>query len=335
MARTTDRTIASGSLVDEFSPPRHAAQELRNTLRLNAVTSTLGGVVAVATAGPMSNWFGTGHAVWYRSVGLGLLGFAVVVAAVAGSRVSRLLRWTPVITGTDALWVIASIATVSLGWYSTSGVVCVIAVAAVVGGVGLRQAVSGLRTRALIGSRLVAIDEAPPVEVVHVERVVSGDLAVAWQVVTDHELYGRLAPNLTGVRVDGGEGPDLTRTCTNRKGEQWGETCTLWEPGHRYEVAVETTDYPYPLTEMRGAWFVEDAGRERVRVGMDFRFRPREGIWGRSFAAAMHVAFPPVLDRIIRGWRREIEARSAAVSSVPGQTESSRRPRTSDGSRER
>jgi hypothetical protein len=166
----------------------------------------------------VSDWFGTGNAVWYRVIGLGLLAFAAGVAAVAGSRMSRLLRWTPLISAGDALWVIASVATALLGWYSAPGIVCVIAVAAVVGGLGLRQAVSTRRTRALVGTRVGSLDEAPPVEVVHVERVVSGDLPVAWQVITDHDLYGRLAPNLSGVRVNDGNGPDLTRTCTNRKG---------------------------------------------------------------------------------------------------------------------
>jgi hypothetical protein len=107
------------------------------------------------------------------------------------------------------------------------------------------------------------------------------------------------------------------------RGEQWSEKCTLWEPAHRYEVAVDTTNYPYPLAEMRGAWFVEDASPGRVRVGMDFRFRPRKGVWGRSFAAAMHAAFPPVLNQIMRGWRREIAVRSSAARVPPNQNEQS------------
>jgi hypothetical protein len=51
MTHTTDLTIVSGSLVDDLTPTRRSAQQLRNTLRLNAVTSSLGGVIAAAAAG--------------------------------------------------------------------------------------------------------------------------------------------------------------------------------------------------------------------------------------------------------------------------------------------
>ncbi len=296
--------VTTGPVVDEYTPARRSAQQLRNTLRVNTVTSTLGGVVAAAAAGPMADLFDTGHAGWYRVVGLGLVAFGVVVGAVGGSRLSRLLRWAPVISAGDAGWTVASFVTVALGWYSPIGATVVVAVAVVVGGLGLRQAITARRTRSLVGPRLAAMDEAPPVEVVHVDRVVEGDVTTAWQVITDHELYGRLAPNLSRVHAETGNGADLTRTCTNRSGGRWHETCTLWDEERRYEVAVDTSNYPYPLAAMRGSWSVEPDVPGHVRVGMDFRFQPRRSLWGRVFAAAMNAAFPVVLGRILRGWQR-------------------------------
>lgn len=123
---------------------------------------------------------------------------------------------------------------------------------------------------------------------------------------------GRLALNLSRVHAGTGNGPELTRTCANRNGEEWHETCTLGDDQHRYEVAVDTTSYPYPPAVMRGDWYVEEGGTERVRIGMDFRFQPRRGLWGRVFVAAIHAAFPAILGRILRGWRREIAARMSA-----------------------
>lgn len=259
----------------------------------------------------MSELFDTGHAGWYRVIGLGLVAFGLGAGATAGARMSRLLRWTPVITVGDVLWTVASITTVALGWYSPVGSSTVTAVAIIVGALGSRQAIDARRTRALVGSRLSAVDETPPVEVVSVERVVPGDVATAWRIITDHELYGRLAPNLSRVHPRGDDGPGLTRTCANRNGEEWRETCTLWDDQHRYEVAVDTTDYPYPLAVMRGGWYVEDDETGHVRIGMDFRFQPRSTLHGRTFAAAMNLAFPPILHRILRGWCNAIGATTA------------------------
>ncbi len=302
-------------LINEHTPARRSAQRLRNTLRVNTATSFTGGFVAAVAAEPVSHVLGTAdHTVWIRLVGVGLCAFAVGVVVVAGARISRLLRWTPVVTSMDAAWVAASIATVTLGWYSASGVIVIAFVAGVVGYLAVRQATSLRRVRVLVRDRHARVDETPPVEVVHVEHRIAGDAATAWDVITDHELYGRLAPNLSRVHTTDSNGPDLARTCTNRKGEQWHETCTLWDDQHRYEIAVDTTNYPYPLAVMRGAWYVEPDEPGHVRVGMDFLFQPRRGAWGRTFAAAMHAVFPFVLRRIIRGWHNEIASRTAPTT---------------------
>lgn len=299
-------------LIDEHTPARRSAQRLRNTLRLNTATSFTGGFAAAVAAEPVSHLLGTAdHTVLVRLVGVGLCVFAVGVVVVAGARISRLLRWTPVVTAMDAGWVAASIATVTLGWYSVSGAIVIAFVASVVGYLAVRQATSFRRTRVLVHDRLARVDEAPPVEVVHVEHRIASDAATAWDVITDHELYGRLAPNLSRVHTTRSNGPDLARTCTNLKGEHWHETCTLWDDQHRYEVAVDTTNYPYPLAVMRGAWYVEPDEPGHVVVGMDFQIRPRRSVWGRTFVAAMQAAFPFILRRIIRGWRDEIAMRAA------------------------
>ncbi|MBA3250181.1 MAG: SRPBCC family protein, partial [Geodermatophilaceae bacterium] len=137
--------------------------------------------------------------------------------------------------------------------------------------------------------------------------------AVVWPVVSDHELYGRLAPNLGKVEVVEGEGTGMRRRCEDTLGRGWTETCTLWNDGHEYAVAVDTADYPYPLGEMEGHWAARpDVGGSLVT--MRFRFVPRPGVTGGAFAAVMLLAFRPVLRRILRGWERELAARASAAA---------------------
>lgn len=305
----TTRTARPLPLLDEDTPTRLQLQKLRNTLRLNAVTSLTGGAFAVAAGAPLARWIGTGHPARVRFVGAGLVLFAVAVLALAGARTSRLLRGTPVVIGADTTWVIASAMTGVAGWYATAGMVIVALVGAQVAALAVRQTTTWHRARTLVQGRAPRLEESPPVEVVHIERRMEADTGTAWAVITDHDLYGRLALNLSGVHATTGDGDQLRRTCTSRGGEAWQEACTLWDDHHRYEIAVDTSNYPYPLAVMRGGWSVTADDETHVRVGMDFRFQPRPGPYGRIFAAAMHAAFPLVLRRILTGWQREMQRR--------------------------
>lgn len=96
-------------------------------------------------------------------------------------------------------------------------------------------------------------------------------------------------------------GPDLARRCTDRKNRGWSESCTLWDDGRRFAVAVDT-DYPYPLQTMRGSWSVDTLAPARSRLGMTFVLQPRPGLRSLLFVWAMHAAFPIAHRRILRGW---------------------------------
>lgn len=309
MARMhTTPASSAAAVVDAETPVRMAAQRLRNTLRLNAGTSLLGGLTATIAAGPIDRLLGTHSAGWVRTTGVGLTLFAIGVIAIGGARIRRLARFTPRVSAADATWVAASIVTIAVGWYSATGAFVVGAVALMVAAFAIRQVVLLRRLAAeTTGSHAAVLDETPPTEVFHVEVTSSATPEIAWSVITDHDLYGRLAPNLSRVTPITPDGPGLARTCANRSGGEWHETCTLWDEGHQYDIAVETTDYPYPLTEMRGSWWT--TADTPATIGMDFRYRPQPGVRGRLFAIAMQAALPVVLRRILRGWRHEAAER--------------------------
>lgn len=80
----------------------------------------------------MDELLGTGQPQWLRLVGFALLPFAAVVIWLSTTDASRLQQITPLIIAGDVGWVVASIATVLLGWYSGSGVILVLAMALLV-----------------------------------------------------------------------------------------------------------------------------------------------------------------------------------------------------------
>jgi ribosome-associated toxin RatA of RatAB toxin-antitoxin module len=304
-----DTTIPTDHLTLDalHTPGRREAQRLRNALRLNAATSLAGGLVAAVAPTALDRLLGSGHPGWVRVVGVGLVVYALDLLVLAGSRMTRLLRWTPYVVGADVAWVAASIVGIAAGWLSGPGTAVMAAVGLAVGFFAWRQQRAHLGLRA--SAEWASTDGTPPFEIAEVRAHVAAPASAMWEVITDHELYGRLAPNLGGVQATGPNGPALTRTCSNRAGEEWHETCTLWDPGHRFAIEVDTSDYPYPLQAMLGEWSVQPAG-EGAEVSMRFAFRPRSGVRAGAFALVMQAAFPLVLRRILRGWRHE--AREAA-----------------------
>ncbi len=171
------------------------------------------------------------------------------------------------------------------------------AVAAAVAGVAVGQAAG-----------LAAVHRDDPladVEAVESTRVFAAPPARVWPLLTDHELYGRLAPNLTTVEVISAAGEPLRRRCTNTAGDGWEETCTLWEDGPRFAVDVDTGHYPYPILLMRGLWQV-DPHPAGSRVTMRFVYRAQPSVTGGLFAIVFRLLFTLALDRIFRGWRTRL-----------------------------
>jgi hypothetical protein len=281
----------------EHLEPLLAASGVRNVLRANAVVSASTGLAAALAAGPLGALLDV-PAVAVRGIGFGLVAFSAGLVVAAGARHRRLPVLTRAIAVADAAWVVASAGLIAVGMFSTVGAAVVGAAALVVAGFAVLE-VRGARRMLAAGP---APDANPPMEAITVSA--EGDVAIerAWEIITDHELYGRLAPSLSRVETTSEDGPGLTRRCVSTKGQAWSEACTLWDEGRAYAVEVDTSDYPYPLSVMRGRWAVEPAGPRRTRFRMDFVFQPRPTMPGRGFAWAMHLAFPRILRKILRGW---------------------------------
>jgi hypothetical protein len=114
--------------------------DLAALLRIDAVLCAATGVLAAAAAGPVADVLGpdvpTGAVRW---VGVALVVWAVDAALL--SRTSgRLLRRTAGAAGIANLaWELATVVLVALGAFSLTGAVLALAVAAVVGGLGVLQ----------------------------------------------------------------------------------------------------------------------------------------------------------------------------------------------------
>ena len=134
----TDHTLTA--IPSTRRPNSTDERRLRLVLRSNALTSGLGGLVAVAAPGWLDELLGTGHPGWVRLVGAGLVAFAGVVALVSRASTPLLVRFAPMISVADALWAAGTILTIAAGWYSNGGAVLMALVAAMVTGFSIAQA---------------------------------------------------------------------------------------------------------------------------------------------------------------------------------------------------
>ena len=136
MGAMTDTTASRPHLTPADAPELqisdHCANRLRRVLRVNAANSFVAGLLLAAAPTRIDELLDTGHPGWIRVVGIALLPFAALCAWLSSTSIDELRRTTPLIVAGDFAWVVASVATVLLGWYSTGGAVAVLVMAAVV-----------------------------------------------------------------------------------------------------------------------------------------------------------------------------------------------------------
>ena len=138
--------------------------------------------------------------------------------------------------------------------------------------------------------------------VFEIERWVPVPQAVAWDVVTDHEAFGRIAPNLSRVHVVAGSGTGMTRRCYDTRGRGWSESCTLWDEGRQYRMEVDTSDYPYPLRKMQGTFGVAE-GDNGTTLRMRFDYEMKYGLLGRLLERTLLPrTFRQVCTEILDRW---------------------------------
>lgn len=146
---------------------------------------------------------------------------------------------------------------------------------------------------------------------IRLERAVDAPPAIAWEVLTDHELYADAAPNLASVEVIEGEAESMVRRCIDTDGNAWTERCTWWDEGRAFAVSVdvEGSDFHRRLfSRFEGEWLVEE-GPDGVTLVIQFDFEPRFGPLGRVIAVYFAYRAPDIVERIFDRWEAELDAR--------------------------
>ncbi|KZM50067.1 SRPBCC family protein [Labrenzia sp. OB1] len=241
--------------------PRSASARI--FLKLNSQFSALNGVSLLLAAGLIAPLLLSNPVDWaapgLRALGVGLLGFAVLLYVLSRHRfVSR--KVVNEIVLLDALWVVGSVVLIAFmgDIFTTQGIVAVSVVAMVVAFFAVSQFAAAAKIEKPVPVARVEATDGKLFATV--KRTVKAPPETVWNVMTDHPAYADVADNIAKVEVLSGDGLGMKRRCFGPKGENWEETCDLFEPGHAYgfRIHTEADDYPYPFAELSGRWRVKE-----------------------------------------------------------------------------
>lgn len=149
---------------------------------------------------------------------------------------------------------------------------------------------------------------------ISLHRTVDAPVDVVWEVVTDHERYGEIAPNLSAVEIVEGEGEGMVRWCVDTDGNEWTETCTRWVDGRAFAVAVDVENSAFHrrlFTRFEGEWRIENDA-DGVRITVAFDFDTRYGPLGSLIAKYFEYRTPSLVEAIFDGWEADIRSRLTA-----------------------
>ncbi|MFY0595345.1 MAG: SRPBCC family protein [Cognatishimia sp.] len=284
----------------------------RKFLLANASFSILTGITCLSAAAPIAGLLMYASPDWMplvlRLMGLGLLSFALIVGSIAlHPRLSRF--WTMQIVQADLGWIVG---TAVLTWlyaesFTTLGLWVLWSVAALVMIFALGQYRGAKGIKPATTDVTFAIDEGTLVA--STRRKVKAPQNVVWQIINDHPAYADVADNISKVEVIEGDAIGMQRRCYGPHGENWTETCDLYEEGRLYGFTVHTEadSYPYPFETVQGRWSVNGEGTDS-----EFLIEIFVKAKGNAFARAMFNKLAPskfsgLLERLGDRWADRME----------------------------
>ena len=286
-------------------------------LGLNAAFSLLIGLDLVFAPGAAAELIFLEPAEWQtlvlRILGAGLIVFALDLTLMATNRFTT-KRQVLFISALDLGWVLGSGALLIFATYlfSGNGITAIVIVAVLVALFALGQAIGAQKIIAPLSE--ASVRSTGDKLLARVSRTVDAPRDVVWRVMTDHPRYADVADNISRVEVVAGNGEGMQRRCYGLKGENWLETCHLFDEGHAFgfRIHTEAEDYPYPISRLHGEWSVVPM-EQGSRFTIDIEATPKGNLLARTlFKAIAKRQFRKVLADLADAWATRMECEAKA-----------------------
>jgi hypothetical protein len=245
---------------------------LRAALIANAVFSLASAALLILFPALVGNWLGVHYPPLLIAIGAGLVVFAADLLHQASR--PRMASWRALYaSAADFAWVAGSLLLVIVlpGLLSSGGVALVLAIAVVVLVFGCWQLAAAGRLHRLPDGRhyrhcLMVRADAPA--------------DAMWRVIGDLGNIARHMPSLrrSVLRGEVASGPGAVRECEDLRGRRWGEECTTYREGQRFDVRFlcDEPGFPFPASTMNGGWAVQpDGNGSIITVWWELAPKPR------------------------------------------------------------
>jgi ribosome-associated toxin RatA of RatAB toxin-antitoxin module len=282
------------------SPTGDEGRFLAGAISWNALFSAASGVLLLVGGFAFNSWLGV-DAWLLMGVGGGLILFAGLLLWLL-SQPRHLAAGARLVVAADAAWVAGAV--LLLAWLpsalSPAGRMALAVVTAIVAAVAAAQLVGlrRLRSGPVTGTSPLAL---------RVQRIIAAPAQQVWHAVADAGDYARFVRGIAASAIVSGEGQGMVRLCTDDRGRQWAESCTLWEEGTRYRMTVDVDSYPIYyqmlLHEFSQTWTVEPTARG-TRLTLAFDGAVKLGVLGRL--AARVLGNPRRLEAILDAYERDL-----------------------------
>jgi len=182
------------------------------------------------------------------------------------------------------------------GLLTPTGVALVLALAAVVGTLGVLQ---------LLGIHAILAAGAEPGRYRHCIRLrSSAEPERLWRVIRDLGAISRYSPGLSSSYLEGAGVVEkgAVRVCTNTRDQRWEEEVIDVDDTARSVVLrfrCDAEDFPFPLTAVTGGWSVTRDPRGDAQVDVWWIVTPKQRRFGWLVVALMTMALDRDLPRVV------------------------------------
>jgi len=271
---------------------------LQKSLRINAIFSSVSGIVLIAFNQPIAKLFDTTNNSVFWIIGTVLLFFACTILYEVIKQRPLAVLW---IIMQDFLWVLGSIFMVAVNPFEISKTgnltVAVIALIVLFMGINQSKALAQVDSNAVKGKKHFRF-----------QRVVKASKPAVWKVIADVANYDKVAPNIDDVKIISGEGQGMVRSCSHGK-DSWTETCSMWQEEKTYSFEVNTAaqNYPYPFKFLKGTWEVQEIDSTTTKIVMLFDYEYRHGFQNILVHPLLKGKFTKTAHELLDNWQKMLE----------------------------
>ncbi len=115
--------------------------------------------------------------------------------------------------------------------------------------------------------------------VYEINRNIKAHTDVIWNVLSNHDAFTEIAPDIIKVETVSGEKVGMIRRLHHKSGKVWEEKCTAWEDNHYYTMEVDTTSYPLPVKKMTRTCSMKE-GQKNTKVTISYKYKPKYRFFG-------------------------------------------------------